>query len=145
MGKKTIAKEGREVKIHYKGTLNDGTVFDSSYDRGQTIAFTVGKGEMIPGFEKAINGMRVGEVKNVHIVSDEAYGDHNPDGIQEVNKEHFPEDFEFLEGSIIEGQVGTQPVRGTISSINDATVTVDFNHPMAGKDLNFEIELLEVS
>ena len=144
MGKKTIAKAGRSVQVHYKGTFKDGTTFDSSYERGEPISFTVGAGEMIPGFDSAVAGMKVGQTKNVMITSDEAYGAHHPDGVQEVNKEHFPENFEFETGVVIEGQVGTQPVRGIINSINEETVTVDFNHPMAGKDLNFEIELVKV-
>lgn len=145
MGKKTIAKEGRSVRVHYKGTFKDGTVFDSSYERGEPISFTVGGGEMIPGFDSAVTGMKVGQTKAVEITSDQAYGDHDPNGVQEVNKEFFPETFEFQEGLVIEGNVGNQPVRGIINSINTETVTVDFNHPMAGKDLNFEIELVEVT
>jgi len=144
MGKKTIAKEGRSVQVHYKGTFKDGTTFDSSYERGEPISFTVGAGEMIPGFDIAVAGMKVGQKKTVTLTPDQAYGDHNPEGVQEVNKEHFPDDFQFETGVVIEGQVGTQPVRGVINSVNDDTVTVDFNHPMAGKDLNFDIELVKV-
>lgn len=144
MGKKTIAKAGRSVQVHYKGTLNDGTTFDSSYERGEPISFTVGAGEMIPGFDSAVSGMKMGETKNISLKPVEAYGDHNPEGIQVVNKEHFPEGFQFETGVVIEGQVGSQPVRGVINTIDEQTVTVDFNHPMAGKDLNFEIELVKV-
>lgn len=144
MGKKTIAKEGRAVQVHYKGTFEDGTTFDSSYERGEPISFTVGAGEMIPGFDSAVSGMKTGETKNISLTPDQAYGDHNPEGIQVVNKEHFPEGFKFEQGVVIEGQVGSQPVRGVINTIEDQTVTVDFNHPMAGKDLNFEIELVKV-
>lgn len=144
MGKKTIAKEGRAVQVHYKGTFEDGTVFDSSYDRGETIGFTVGAGEMIPGFDAAVNGMKVGETKTVKIEPGEAYGEHNPEGIQAVPKESFPEDFEFEQGLVIEGSVQGQPVRGIISQVEDEVVVVDFNHPMAGKNLNFDIELVKV-
>ena len=144
MGKKTISKTGRSVQVHYKGTFKDGTTFDSSYERGEPISFTVGAGEMIPGFDTAVLDMKVGQTKTVTITSDQAYGEHKEEGVQEVNKEHFPTDFKFETGVVIEGQVGTQPVRGIINSINDNTVTVDFNHPMAGKDLNFEIELVKV-
>jgi FKBP-type peptidyl-prolyl cis-trans isomerase 2 len=144
MGKKTIAKEGRAVQVHYKGTFEDGTVFDSSYDRGETIGFTVGAGEMIPGFDAAVNGMKVGETKTVTIEPASAYGEHNPDGIQAVPKESFPENFEFEQGLVIEGSVQGQPVRGVISQVEDEVVVVDFNHPMAGKNLNFDIELVQV-
>ncbi len=145
MGKKTIAKEGREVQVHYKGSFDDGTVFDSSYDRGHTIGFTVGAGEMISGFDAAVSGMKVGETKQVTLEPEEAYGNHNPDGVQAVPRESFPEDFQFEEGLVIEGNVQDQPVRGIISEIKDEFVVVDFNHPMAGKNLNFDIELVEVN
>jgi peptidylprolyl isomerase len=144
MAKKTIAKSGRGVQVHYKGTFKDGTTFDSSYERGEPISFTVGAGEMIPGFDSAVDGMKVGQKKTVTLAPEQAYGPHNPEGVQEVNKQHFPEDFQFEAGIVIEGQVGSQPVRGIISTVNTETVTVDFNHPMAGKDLNFEIELVNV-
>ena len=144
MGKKTIAKEGRSVQVHYKGTFEDGTVFDSSYDRGQTIEFTVGAGQMIVGFDRAVDGMRIGETKQVTIEPSEGYGDHDPEGVQEIRKAQFPDDFEFKSGVVIEGNVGDQPVRGVIKSENESTVMVDFNHPMAGKNLNFEIELVSV-
>ena len=145
MGKKTIAKEGREVQVHYKGTFEDGTIFDSSYERGESIGFTVGAGEMIPGFDKAVTGMKVGETKNVTIEPNDAYWEHNPDGVQAVSKESFPEDFEFEKGLVIEGNVQDQPVRGIINEVRDDFVVVDFNHPMAGRSLNFDIELVEVN
>ena len=145
MGKKTIAKQGREVKVHYKGSFADGTVFDNSYDRGETLSFTVGAGEMIPGFDSAVNGMKVGETKTVTIQPTEAYGDHNPEGIRAIDKQNFPSGFDFSPGVMIEGQVGDRPVRGIIQEIEGESVIVDFNHPMAGKDLNFDIELVEVN
>ena len=145
MGKKTIAKEGREVQVHYKGTFDDGTVFDSSYERGESIGFTVGAGEMIPGFDKAVKGMKIGETKKVTIEPSDAYGEHNPDGVQAVPKDSFPEDFEFEKGLVIEGNVEDQPVRGVINEVRDDFVVVDFNHPMAGRSLNFDIELMEVN
>lgn len=144
MGKKTIAKEGRSVRVHYRGTLNDGTVFDSSYDRGETISFTVGGGQMIPGFENAINGMRVGETKTVSLTPDESYGDYDPNAIRDVPKTSFPNDFDFIEGGVVAGTANGMPLKGTINEVKDDTVLIDFNHPMAGKDLNFEIELVEV-
>ena len=144
MGRRTIAKEGRAVQVHYKGTFEDGTVFDSSYDRGETIGFTVGAGEMIPGFDAAVKGMKVGETKTIRIEPEQAYGEHNPEGVQAVPKQSFPEDFEFETGLIIEGNVQGQPVRGVINQVDEEVVVVDFNHPMAGKNLNFDIELVEV-
>jgi len=145
MGKKTIAKEGRAVHVHYKGTFEDGTVFDSSYDRGEAIEFTVGAGQMIPGFDAAVNGMKVGETKTVTLEPEQAYGEHNPEGIQSVPKQSFPENFEFEAGVVIEGNVQNQPVRGVINQVEEEFVVIDFNHPMAGKNLNFDIELVEVN
>ena len=144
MGKKTIAKQGRAVQVHYKGSFTDGTVFDSSYARGQTIGFTVGAGEMIPGFDTAVQGMKIGEKKSVTIEPSQAYGDHNPDGLRRIPKTSFPDDFETEPGVMIQGEVGDQQVRGTITEVVEDFVVVDFNHPMAGKDLNFEIELVDV-
>ncbi len=145
MGKKTIAKQGRSVQVHYEGSFTDGTVFDSSYARGQTIGFTVGAGEMIPGFDAAVHGMKVGEKKSVTIEPSQAYGDHNPDGLRRIPKTSFPEDFETSPGVMIQGEVGDQQVRGTITEVIEDFIVVDFNHPMAGKDLNFKIELIEVN
>ena len=145
MGKKTIAKQGRSVQVHYEGSFTDGTVFDSSYARGQTIGFTVGAGEMIPGFDAAVHGMKVGEKKSVTIEPSQAYGDHNPDGLRRIPKTSFPEDFETSPGVMIQGEVGDQQVRGTITEVIEDFIVVDFNHPMAGKDLNFKIELVEVN
>ena len=144
MGKKTIAKEGRSVKVHYRGTLNDGTVFDSSYERGETLGFELGTGTMIPGFENAVNGMKVGEVKSVSLTAEESYGDYYEEAVRTISKDNFPDDFIFEEGRHVMGTANGAPVRGVIVEEVDEGVTIDFNHPMAGKDLNFEIELVSV-
>ena len=141
----TVATNGSNVNVHYKGTLNDGTVFDSSYDRGETIAFTVGDGTMIPGFNNAVTGMKIGEVKNISLTSEESYGQHHPEAVKEVPKTSFPNDFSFEQGAHIYGTANGAPVSGIIQEINEEEVTVDFNHPMAGKDLNFEIELVSIN
>jgi peptidylprolyl isomerase len=140
------AINGNTVRVHYKGTFNDGTVFDSSYDRGQTIDFEVGSGMMIPGFDQAVNGMTVGEVKNVTITSAQAYGEPDPSAFTEVPKDSFPEDFPLLEGVTVQGTGQTgQPLIGTIDKVNEDHVVLNLNHPMAGKDLNFEIELVGIN
>ena len=110
------ATEGSAVNVHYRGTLSDGTIFDSSYDRGEAISFTVGAGEMIPGFDAAINGMTIGEKKTINLTSEESYGPHNPDAIREVPKASFPDDFNFLEGHAVEGSAGGRPLRARIAS-----------------------------
>ena len=140
----TVATKGSSVKVHYRGTLNDGTVFDSSYDRGETIGFTIGDGMMIPGFNDAVSGMKIGEVKKISLTSDESYGDHHPEAVRNIPKDSFPQDFEFTEGADVMGTANGSPVRGTIQEVRENEVTIDFNHPMAGKDLNFEIELVSV-
>ena len=139
-----VATKGSSVQVHYRGTLNDGTVFDSSYDRGETIGFTVGDGMMIPGFNNAVSGMKVGEVKKISLSSGESYGDHHPEAVRNIPKDSFPDGFSFEQGTEVMGTANGAPVRGTIQEVKETEVTIDFNHPMAGKDLNFEIELVSV-
>ena len=141
----TTATQGDTVKVHYEGTLNDGSQFDSSYDRGEPIAFTVGGGQMIQGFDDAVFGMTVGEVKNITLAPGEAYGEPDPDAFTDLDKSTFPEDFEFTTGDKVplSGPDGTYFI-GTITEDRNTDVTIDLNHPMAGKDLNFKIELLEI-
>lgn len=138
-------KEGDKVKVHYTGTLEDGTVFDSSRER-EPIEFTLGDGQLIPGFEKAVIGMSEGDSTKVDIPSEEAYGERRDDLEIEVAKTELPDE--------VEPQVGVQlqvkqndsgraiPVR--ITKVSDEQVTLDANHPLAGKDLTFEIELVEI-
>tara|TARA_A100001015_G_C14879567_1_gene667836 strand:+ start:396 stop:845 length:450 start_codon:yes stop_codon:yes gene_type:complete len=148
MGRKKAKKveSGNNISVHYKGTLDDGQQFDSSYDRGEPVTFSVGSGMMIAGFNNGVIGMKVGETKKVEISPQEAYGEHNPDGVQEVTKENFPNDFDFVTGKIIQGTVQNgQPFVATILEEKNDTVTLDFNHPMAGKNLNFEIELVSIN
>ena len=141
----STAKNGDNVSVHYVGTLNDGTKFDSSRDRGEPISFTVGAGQMISGFNDAVVDMNVGETKTITLEPDQAYGDLNPDAIQEFPKDQFPENFEFISGGVVQGQYPDgSGFTATITEVKDSTATLDFNHPMAGKTLNFEIELVAV-
>ena len=138
-------ENGSKVSVHYRGTLNDGTEFDSSHSRGEPLTFEVGSGNMISGFDDAVQGMTVGETKNITLTPDQAYGDVNPDAIADVPKTSFPDDFQFEETAMVEGQNQFgQPMMGTINEVKEDSVTIDFNHPMAGKDLNFEIELVSI-
>ena len=136
---------GNTVSVHYKGTLNDGSQFDSSYDRGEPIQFTIGEGQMIPGFEKNVVGMSIGEAKEFTLAPADAYGDHNPAAIQEVPKQMFPNDFAFQVGEIVQGEQNGNPLIAKIVSEQDETVTLDFNHPMAGQDLTFNIEVVSLN
>jgi peptidylprolyl isomerase len=139
-----LAENGHNVKVHYKGTLNDGTVFDSSHDRG-TIDFQIGGGQMLPGFDSAVVGMKVGEIKEISLASDDAYGPVVPQAIADVPMERFPSDFKFETGEMIQGSTPDgRPMVGKIETVNNSSVTVNFNHPLAGEDLNFEIKLVEI-
>ena len=139
-------QEGNTVSVHYKGTLNDGTEFDSSYSRGEPISFEVGSGQMIKGFDSAVNGMTTGEKKSFTLSPEEAYGDRKSDLVQAVPKTNFPPDFEPVVGAMVQGQDPTgQVFTAKIVTQDIATVTLDFNHPLAGENLNFEVELVEIS
>ena len=140
----STVENGNTVSVHYRGTLNDGTEFDSSHSRDEALTFQVGTGQMIPGFDTAVVGMNVGETKNVTLTPDQAYGDVNADAFADIPKTSFPDDFVYTEGAMIQGMGPNGPVVGTITEVNETDVNVNFNHPMAGKDLNFEIELLEI-
>jgi len=137
-------KTGNKVKVHYKGKLNDGTVFDSSEGR-EPLEFTVGKGEMISGFDKAVDGMAVGETKTVTIPSDEAYGPRREEMILDVPKSQLPEGMSPNVGDMLQvQQPNGRPVPVTVVEVTDTAIKLDANHPLAGKDLTFEIKLEEV-
>ena len=140
------ARNGDVVQVDYTGKLADGTVFDSSAERGP-LEFTLGAGQMIPGFEKAVFGMKVGEKKTVTIPVDEAYGPRRDDLVVEVPREKLPSGNTPEVGQ----QLGIRQPDGrtaiaTIIDVSDNnTVTIDANHPLAGKDLTFEIELVKIN
>ena len=123
----TQVKSGDTVAIHYTGTLLDGSTFDSSEGR-EPLEFTVGSGQIIPGLDTAMPGMEVGEKKVVKIDSADAYGDVNPEMRQAVPREGIPADIPVM-----------------VVEVDDSTVTLDANHPLAGKDLQFDIELVKIA
>lgn len=138
------AKQGDTVRIHYTGTLEDGTVFDTSQNR-DPLEFTLGEGKVISGFEEAVEGMEEGEQKTAEIPSDDAYGPRRDDLVLTVAREQLPADLEPDVGDQLEmrtqdGQ--TFPV--VVAEVGDERVQLDANHPLAGKDLTFEIQLVEV-
>lgn len=142
----TIATTGNLVSVHYRGTLEDGTEFDNSYSRGEPISFTVGAGQMISGFDTAVNGMTAGEKKDVTLNPSDAYGESNPEAVQSFPRTSFPEELKVEVGTPVEARTPEgQPVRAFISGFDGEDVQVDFNHPLAGKTLNFEIELVDVT
>ena len=139
-------KNGDKVRIEYTGTLDDGTVFDSSANHDAPLEFEVGAGMVIPGFEKAVIGMSVNEEKTFRIPANEAYGERNEEFLKKIPRSQLPEGEKIKEGSILVAQApnGAQmPLK--VVAADEKEVTVDFNHPMAGKALNFKIKLLEVS
>lgn len=138
-------QKGQTVNVHYTGTFDDGTKFDSSHDRGQTLSFQVGSGQVVPGFDSALLEMTVGETKSVHIKAEEAYGNPVAEAVQEVPLTSFPSEMELTEGVTIVGtnELGQQ-MMGRVVNLTDSAATIDFNHPLAGKNLNFEIELVSV-
>ncbi len=137
-----IVKTGYKVKVEYTGTLDDGTVFDSSVEHGNLLEFEVGGGQVIKGFDVAILGMSEGEEKQFSISPDDAYGEHDPTLIQKVPIEIFPQEAELVPGLLFEAGLPTgEKVPAMIKEIEGGIVSVDLNHPLAGKRLNFKIKL----
>lgn len=136
---------GKTVRTHYRGTFNDGSQFDSSYDRGEPLEFVCGAGMMIHGFDKAVATMKLGEKVNVHLMPEEAYGPADPQAIFTIDFEQLPgsEELEVGQRIYLQNQFG-QPFPVSVYAKTDVNITFDANHEMAGKELNFEIELVEV-
>lgn len=139
------AKKGDVVKVHYKGKLNSGEQFDSSEGR-EPLKFTVGAGQMISGFDKAIPGMSVGEKKTITIAPSEAYGEKNEEAIIEFPKANIPADMKLESGMKLQlrNEAG-HPVPVTVTEVKDDVVILDANHELAGKELIFDIELVEIA
>ena len=136
---------GKNVKVHYRGTFNDGTQFDSSYDRGEPLEFICGAGMMIRGFDQAVADMEIGQTVDVHLMPEEAYGMPDPNQIVTIEIGQLPgsENLNVGERVFLRSVTG-QPFPVTVTAKDEATITLDANHEMAGKELNFRIELVEV-
>jgi len=138
------AKSGDTVKIHYTGTLDDGSQFDSSAGR-DPLEFTLGSGQVIPGFDNAVEGMAVGEQKSVRIEPEDGYGPRHDQMIQEVPKSALPDDLEPKTGMGLQARAPDGRILDlTVTEVSEDTITVDGNHPLAGKALNFDIELVSI-
>ena len=139
------AKAGDKISVHYTGKLTDGTLFDSSAER-EPLEFEIGSGMVIKGFDEGVTGMIVGEKKTVHIPVAEAYGDMNPDYMAVFNKAEIPSDIPYKVGMQLnmhqDGSGQVMPV--TVVEVTDITITLDANHPLAGKDLIFDLELVAI-
>lgn len=136
---------GKTCRTHYRGTFNDGTQFDSSYDRGEPLEFVCGAGQMIRGFDAAVADMEVGQIVDVHLMPEEAYGMPDPNAVFTVEIAQLPgsEDLEVGQQVYLSNQYG-QPFPVKVAAKEETTITFDANHEMAGKELNFRIELVEV-
>lgn len=139
------AKTNDTVKVHYTGKLTSGEVFDSSVNR-EPLQFVLGSGQMIPGFDSAVNGMELNEKKTVTISSEQAYGPTSEELIQDIPKAQLPEDLKPEVGQtlVATGPEGQQ-TQVLVTEVSDASIKIDANHPLAGKDLVFEIELVEIA
>lgn len=139
------AKQGDTVKVNYIGKLKDGTVFDTSEGR-EPLEFTLGQGQLIPGFEEAVEGMEPGQTNTVNIPAEKAYGPRNEDWIIEVEREEFPDDLEPAVGQQLQlRQENGQEILVVVTDVANDKVTLDANHPLAGHDLIFEIQLMEIA
>lgn len=140
----TQVKPGDKVRIHYTGTLADGSTFDSSAGRAP-LEFTVGSGEIIPGLDKALPGMTAGDQKTVGVPSDEAYGAHDPQAKQAIPLDQVPTDIPLEPGTQLQLQTPQgQVMPVVVAEVTETEVVLDANHPLAGKDLTFDIELVEI-
>ncbi|HQU56517.1 MAG: peptidylprolyl isomerase [Chitinophagaceae bacterium] len=141
----TQVKKGDKVKVHYHGKLNSGETFDSSEGR-DPLEFEVGSGKVIKGFDEGVTGMQVGDKKTINIPCNDAYGPVNPEMVIDMPKERFPEDMKIEKGMplMMSDQQGQQ-FQVKVVEIKDASVLLDANHPLAGKDLTFDLELVEIN
>lgn len=140
-----MSNEGKKVKVHYVGTLDDGSTFDSSRDRGEPLEFTCMAGQMIKGFDEAVRTMEVGQVVDVHLEPAEAYGERDERLVQTVPVSAMPGAETLSEGDrVMLASPTGQPFPAVVATVENGSVTFDMNHEMAGKALNFNIELLEV-
>ena len=140
----TTAQVGNRVRVHYTGRLDDGEVFDSS-EGGTPLSFTIGNGQVIPGFENGVVGMAPGDARTVHIPCADAYGERRDDGVLQVPRDEFPPDMTLEVGASVQGQQQSgQTVTFTIMAVSNEAVTLDANHPLAGKDLTFDLTLVSI-
>lgn len=138
-------KVGSKVKVHYIGTFKDGEEFDNSVKRETPLEFNIGDGRVLRDFENTVRDMEIGEKKSVSIPLKQAYGEYVPEAEIKVPREDFPKEFRFIIDERIEGNTKSgKAATATIIEVTKKEVTLDMNHPLAGKDLNFEIELLEI-
>ena len=138
-------QEENTVKVEYTGTLDDGTVFDSSDKHGQPLEFQVGVGQVIKGFDDAVMGMEVGDEKDIMLQPSEAYGETNPDMVQMIPRDQLPEGQEVNTGMMLMVSMPNgMKIPAQITEVTDESIVIDMNHPLAGKVLNFNIKVVEI-
>tara|TARA_R110000803_G_scaffold108584_1_gene176910 strand:- start:2956 stop:3390 length:435 start_codon:yes stop_codon:yes gene_type:complete len=141
----TEIKTGDKVKVHYVGTLKDGSEFDNSRVKGEGLEFIIDDGQLLKGFNDTVKNLEVGKTAKVDIESTEAYGNYIAEAVITVKKSEFPESLKYELNGFIQGQDDKgRPVQGQVVKIDEESVNLDMNHPLAGEDLSFEIELLEI-
>lgn len=134
-----------QVTLHFSLTLEDGSVVDSNFE-GKPATFTVGDGKLLPGFEQALFGLVAGDKKSIQILPEQGFGQPNPNNIQEVKRKTFAEDMELAEGLVVSfGDANGGELPGVIAEIGEEIVKVDFNHPLAGREITFSVEIVEVA
>jgi len=139
------AKNGHTVKVHFTGKLENGEVF-SKPKEDEPFEFTLGSGELIPGFEKAIIGMEVGQTKTITVPPEEAFGERHEDLVVDVNRTHIPKHITPVIGEQLQIRLkGSDPIKATVVDVDEDTVTLDANHPLAGYILFFEVKLVEMA
>jgi len=139
------AKRGDTVKVHYTGKFDDGTEFATSIN-DDPLQFTIGAGEVIPGLELAVMGMRPGEAKTAEILADQAYGPYQKDKVVAVNRNRFPPHLELQIGMVLgTRKAGGKKIRRIVTTVSETRVTLDGNHPLAGEDLTFDLQLVEIT
>ena len=142
---KLIVGPGVQVTLHFSLKLQDGTVVDSNFD-GKPATFVVGDGNMIPGFEKVMHGFEEGDTESFVITPEQGFGQHNPSNVQAIDRDQFPEDVELSQGLMLnfaDAKSNTMP--GVVREFNDKEVTIDFNHPLAGREIVFDIHILSLA
>jgi peptidylprolyl isomerase len=138
------AADGNKVSFHYTGTLNDGTTFDSSRGR-EPMEFELGAGQIIPGLEREMVGMDVGETKRITVAAADAYGPHRPEAVQTVERAAIPAEIDLEEGLELQAtDPSGRPMRLKVVDVADDQVTLDANHPLAGEDLTFDVEIVAI-
>lgn len=138
------AKQGDTVKVHYSVRLGDGTIIGSTTDH-EPLQFTIGEGQILPGFEQAVVGMNPGELKTIEVIADQAFGPHLDEMVVVIDRSRLPADFESKVGEQVQFRQGDGQIATVlVTDVSESSITIDANHPLAGKDLTFDIQFIEV-